>query len=98
MNKRFKLLRSTTGKVVYKWAYKCPRCKAIMEYNFEKVMWALDEKGGGLCIDCHGCGFNGVIKNKDLLKATLINEEEYSKIKFTQKKREETRNGMREKT
>jgi hypothetical protein len=80
VNKRFKLLRCTTGRVVYKWAYKCPRCKAIMEYDFEKVMWALDEKNGGFCIGCNVCGFNDIIKDIDLLKATQISEEEYSKI------------------
>lgn len=74
--KKFKIFKSETGRVVYTWAYQCPKCLKIKKYDFEKCIWALD---GGLGIACD-CEFEQVITLDDLEKATLISQVEYLKL------------------
>jgi glutaredoxin len=74
--KKFKIFKSETGRVVYTWAYQCPKCKKIKKYDFEKCFWALE---GGLGIACE-CKFEQVITLEDLEKATLISQSEYLKL------------------
>lgn len=74
--KKFKIFKSETGRVVYTWAYQCPKCKKIKKYDFEKSFWALE---GGLGVECE-CKFDQVITLDDLEKATLISQSEYLKL------------------
>lgn len=77
-------MKSETGIVVYNWAYQCPRCKAVMTYDFNKSLWAFE--CGGLGVDCDNCGkFGQVITKKDVEEAVLISPEDYSKLEFFEK-------------
>ena len=81
---KFKILKSEAKRVVYNWVYQCPRCKAIMQYDLGKV---LEFGGGGVNIECFGCGFCHGVTERDALKASLISTEEFSKLKFTEPKK-----------
>lgn len=82
--KKFKIMKSETGIVVYKWAYQCPKCKAIMKYDFGKSMWTF-ENSGGLGMECFNCKkFGQVITLSDVQEAKLISPEEFSKLQITE--------------
>lgn len=81
--KKFKIFKSETGKVVYNWAYQCPKCKRILQYDFDKSFWAVE--GGGLGIECE-CKFGQVITFDDVHKATLLSQKEYNSLPFSNKK------------
>ncbi len=83
--KKFKIIKSETGEVVYKWAYKCPTCKGIVLFNFGARPWVFES--GGLSMECELCGkFGQVVTKEDVTKATLISSEEWSKLDFGEKK------------
>lgn len=87
MVKKFKIFKSEIERrIVYKWAYQCPKCGTVTLYDFEKSLWALD---GGLGIGCQVCNFNQVITMDDLQRATLITDEGFSKLQFNQKEKPE---------
>jgi RNase P subunit RPR2 len=79
IGKKFKIFKSEIERrIIYRWAYQCPKCETVMPYDFERCLWALDS--GGLCVTCRVCGFNQIITIEDLQKANLITEEEYSNL------------------
>ncbi len=84
--KKFKIIKSPTGRIIYNWAYQCPRCKRVWQYNFDDL-WCF-EKTGGLGVECE-CKFGQVITMKDILEATEISNDEFSKLEFSKVKKEE---------
>lgn len=80
--KRFKLFKSDTGRVIYDWAYQCPKCKKIRKYNFENwIIHQALEFGMGLSFSC-GCKYGQTITLKDLREAILISQKEYQNLSF----------------
>ncbi len=80
--KKFKIFKSDSGRVVYMWAYQCPKCKKIWQYDFDKSFWAVE--GGGLGIECE-CKFGQVITFDDVHKAILLSNKEYHSLLFEKK-------------
>lgn len=80
---KFKIFKADSGRVVYMWAYQCPKCKKIWQYDFEKSFWAVE--GGGLGIECE-CKFGQVITFEDIRQAILLSQKEYHDLTFSNKK------------
>ena len=61
-----------------------------MRYDFNRSLWALDGKCGGLGIECDNCGkFGQVITKQDIDEAVLISPEEFDQLNFFEKPVEE---------
>jgi hypothetical protein len=81
-NKKFKILKALTKRIIYRWAFQCPKCKTIWRCDFEDCLWAFDS--GGLCVSCKVCRLDQVFTKADLEKAITITNEEYDNL-FTKK-------------
>jgi hypothetical protein len=77
--KKFKIFKADAGKIIYNWAYQCPKCRKIWKYDFDRSLWATES--GGLAIECE-CKFGQVITSKDLDKAIHLAKWQYDNLEF----------------
>jgi hypothetical protein len=80
--KKFKIFKSETGKIIYDWAYQCPKCKKIRKIDLDDL-----EGSGGLGVECE-CKFGQVITGKDIENAIHLTRWQYDNLAFEKEKEE----------